>query len=183
MTASNFARTHRDRIEQYHRYWNLRFSAIPVDRLDGLQGKDKCLLHRSLAIPGDLVGSRYYIARLDGSWAWVRVSDHWGPPRRFSLNGGLRLGKYPVTQAGYIRIQRDGRLDTSAEQVTGAGEDVVRGQRQVAAARGRSHSGSGVRAVLALIRRRFGALRLRVRPQFLWAGRREGLDGGRQDPV
>lgn len=125
MTASQFARAHQDRIRDYHTYWNLRFRAIPIEQLDGLSRKEKHLLHRSLAIPGDLVGSKYYIARVDGSWAWARVSDHWGPPHRSSLDGGLSQGKYPVTQAGYIPIQRDGRLDTSSDPSSGAASDVL----------------------------------------------------------
>ena len=89
MTASPFAWAHQDRIRENHTYWNLRFRAIPIDQLDGLSRKEKHLLHRTLATQGDLVGSKYCIAKVDGSWVWVRVSDHWGPPRRISLDGGL----------------------------------------------------------------------------------------------
>ena len=130
MTASQFAKAHQDRIRQYHTYWNLRFTAIPVDQLDGLSREERHLLHRSLATPGDLVGSTYYIARVNGSWVWVRVSDHWGPPRRFSLNGGLSRGKYPVTQAGYIPIRKNGELDISSERSANAVSDVIGGYGQ-----------------------------------------------------
>ena len=102
MTASQFAKSHAGRIRQYHTYWNLQFRAIPLRHLEGLSRYEEHLLHRFPAIGGDLVGSEYYIARVDGSLAWVRVSDHWGPPHRFAPRGGLPQGKYPVTQADYI---------------------------------------------------------------------------------
>lgn len=96
------------------------------------------------------MGSQYYIASVDGSWAWLRVSDHWGPPRRFALDGGLSQGKYPVTQAGYIRIGQDGQLDISSDGTVDPLSEVARGYGQVKGGPRRSRVRVWIRAVLDL---------------------------------
>ena len=80
-----------------------------------------------------------------------------------------------MTQAGYIPIQRDGRLDTSVESTSDAASDVLDVYGQLASGgQRRSRVQLWIGAELNFLRRHLDVTVLRRRLSCLRAGRRDG---------